>query len=91
MGVARTAGYIAAGVVGGVLVGVFLTTAYQERHAKALFSPRRRRRWAALGRLAETASVDSVPLVREYVAWESHPRLRRRGEALLERLQSLHG
>ncbi len=91
MGVARASAYVAAGVVGGLVLGILLTTAYQDRHAQALFSPRPRRRWAALGRLAGTASVDSVRLMREYVAWETHPRLRRRGEALLERLQSLHG
>jgi hypothetical protein len=91
MRVARAAGFVAAGMVGGLLLGTLLTAAYQERHAQALFNPRVRRRWAALGRLASTATVDSVPLVREYVAWESHPRLRRRGEALLARLQSLHG
>jgi hypothetical protein len=81
---------MAVGVVGGVALGLLLAAAYQRRHAQALFSARARRRWAALGQLATEASVDSVPLVREYVAWEPHPRLRRRGEALLRQLQSLH-
>jgi hypothetical protein len=32
-------------------------------------------------------SVDSVRLLREYVAWESHPLLRRRGQRALRRLE----
>jgi hypothetical protein len=87
----RAVGYVALGMASGVVLGVVLTTMYQDRNAQSLFSPRRRRRWAALGRLAAEAVVDSVPLVREYVAWESHPGLRRRGERLLRRLQSLDG
>lgn len=87
----ETWGWALAGVTGGILAGVVLTTMYQERHAQALFSTRTRRRWAALGRLAAEATVDSVPLVREYVAWEPHPGLRRRGKALLQQLLSLQG
>ncbi len=86
---AREAGWAAAGLAGGILLGLVLTAVYQERHAQALFSARVRRRWAALGRLASEATVESLPLVREYVAWEPHPRLRRRAKALLRRLQSL--
>jgi hypothetical protein len=87
----RAVGYLAVGVASGVVLGAILTTVYQDRNAQSLFSPQRRRRWAALSRLAADAAVDSVPLVREYVAWESHPGLRQRGERLLRRLQSLHG
>jgi hypothetical protein len=87
----RAVGYMAVGMASGVVLGALLTTVYQERNAQALFSPHRRRRWAALGRLAADAAVDNVPLVREYVAWEQHPGLRRRGERLLHRLQTLHG
>jgi hypothetical protein len=84
-------GWALAGVAGGILAGLAITALYQERHAQALFSGRTRRRWAALGHLATAATVDSVPLVREYVAWESHPILRRRGQDLLQRLLTLQG
>jgi hypothetical protein len=91
MRMSQPARWAMVGVLGGIVVGAVLTALYHERHATALFSPRARRRWAALGRLTTEAAVDSIPLVREYVAWETHPRLRERGRALLRRLQSLHG
>lgn len=77
------------GVIGGIVLGAVLTALYQERHAKALFSTRVRRRWAALGRLTTEATHETIPLLREYVRWETHPRLRARGRALLQRLWAL--
>jgi hypothetical protein len=57
-----------------------------------LFSSRKRRRWAALGRLAGDVAaddaVDTLGVLREYVAWERDPRLLRRGRAILARLAS---
>jgi len=80
------------GFVAGTALGMVLWGNYQERHARSLFSSKVRRRLAALGRLsavgAEAATVDTVATLREYVAWESHPLLRRRGEDLLVRLAS---
>ena len=76
----------------GAALGVAAWTQYQNRHARSLFSSRVRRRWAALGRLASSASsgasMDTVGLLREYVAWERNPRLLRRGRAILERVLS---
>jgi hypothetical protein len=89
MRVGRATAWGMIGLAGGLLLGVALAAGYQRRHAQGLFSARARRRWAALGQLAVDGTVDSLPLVREYVAWEPHPRLRRRGEALLRQLQSL--
>jgi hypothetical protein len=80
------------GFVAGAALGLAAWTTYQDRHAQSLFSPKVRRRWAALGRLASDAgrdsSMDTVGLLREYVAWERNPRLQRRGRAILSRLVS---
>jgi len=84
--------WAALGLVAGTVLGLIVWSGYQDRHARSLFSPRVRRRLAALGRLASDAapedSVDTIALLREYVAWERHPLLRRRGRALLARLAS---
>jgi hypothetical protein len=80
------------GFAAGAALGLAAWTTYQERHAQSLFSPKVRRRWAALGRIASDttpdSSMDTVGLLREYVAWEQHPRLLRRGRAILSRLVS---
>ena len=46
------------------------------------------RRLAALGYLAGQAGVETARLLRDYLAWERHPMLRRRAEGILKRLQS---
>jgi len=84
--------WAALGIAAGTMLGLIVWSGYQDRHARSLFSPRARRRFAALSRLASDAdpeeSVDTIALLREYVAWEPHPLLRRRGRALLVRLAS---
>jgi hypothetical protein len=46
------------------------------------------RRLAALGYLAGQGGVETARLLRDYLAWEGQPRLRRRAEAILKRLES---
>jgi hypothetical protein len=46
------------------------------------------RRLAALGYLAGQDGVETARLLRDYLAWERQPVLRRRAEAILKRLQS---
>lgn len=55
-------------------------------HRRDLFSPRPMRRLAALGYLAGQNGVDNARLLRDYLAWERQPMLRRRAEAILKRL-----
>ncbi len=55
-------------------------------HRRDLFSPRPLRRLAALGYLAGQNGVDNARLLRDYLAWERQPMLRRRAEAILKRL-----
>ena len=83
----KPAAWAAVGFGAGIAIGMVAWSRYQDRHAQSLFSSRPRRRFAALGWLGLNApTVDTVALLREYVAWERHPLLRRRGEDLLARL-----
>jgi hypothetical protein len=69
-------------------VGVLLVRDQISRSRRDLFSPHPLRRLAALEYLgSETASVDTVLLLRDFLAWERRPLLRRRATAVLARLQ----
>jgi hypothetical protein len=77
------AGGLAAGAMGGWLLA-------QRRlsiHQRDLFSPRPLRRLAALGFLAGQGSVETVRLLRDYLAWERQPVLRRRATAIVKRME----
>jgi hypothetical protein len=84
--------WAAIGLAAGIAIGIVAWSNYREKHARSLFSPKPRRRLAALSRLGApegiAATVDTVATLREYVAWERHPVLRRRGKELLVRLAS---
>jgi hypothetical protein len=72
----------------GLATGWFLAQQRIERHRRDLFSRHPLKRMAALGYLAGQGGVDTVRLLRDYVAWEPQPMLRRRGESLLRRMQT---
>ena len=55
-------------------------------HRRDLFSPRPMRRLAALGYLAGQGGPETAQLLRDYLAWERQPMLRRRADAILKRL-----
>jgi hypothetical protein len=57
-------------------------------HRRDLFSPRPLRRLAALGFLAGQHEVETVRLLRDYLAWERQPMLRRRAEAIVRRMEA---
>lgn len=67
----------------GLAAGWVLAQRYLERHQAALFSNRRRRRHAALGYLAGRPSPDTIRLLKDYLAWERHPVLRRRAKRMV--------
>ena len=46
------------------------------------------RRLAALGYLAGQTGVDTIRVLRDYLAWERQPVLRRRAQAILRGLES---
>jgi hypothetical protein len=78
--------------VGGILAGAaggwLLAQRRFSYHRRDLFSPRPLRRLAALGYLAGQGGVDTVRLLRDYLAWERQPMLRRRAEAIVRRMEA---
>ena len=80
--------WLTAGFVGGVVAGLVLWSVQMRRSRRDLFSQSPVKRLAALGYLGGQAGADleSVHLLTEYVAWERHPVLRRRGERLMQRM-----
>ena len=79
---------VAAAATAGVAAGWVLAQGYLERHKRALFSRAPRLRHAALGYLSGHASPDTVRLLRDYVAWEPNPGLRRRGLRVIRELEA---
>ena len=80
---------------GGAMVGAAAGWVLAQRrltfHRRDLFSPRPMRRMAALGYLAGQGGVETARLLRDYLAWERRQVLRRRGEAILRRLEATLG
>lgn len=86
----RSQGYTAAataGFGGGLLLGLIVWSQQTQRSSRDLFSGHRWRRMAALGYIRGQKSPRNVRLLRDYVAWESHPGLRRRGQLILRRME----
>lgn len=81
----------AGGAVMGAVAGWMLAQRRLERHRRDLFSGRPLRRLAALGFLAGQDGVETVRLLRDYLAWERHPMLRRRAEAIVRRMEATLG
>jgi hypothetical protein len=70
------------------LLGVLLVRDQMSRHRRDLFSSRPLRRLAALGYIAgRPPAVESVRLLRDYVAWERQPLIRRQATQVLNRLE----
>jgi hypothetical protein len=75
-------------LVGGAVAGWMLAQRRLTVHQRELFSPRPLRRLAALGYLAGQTGVDTIRLLRDYLAWERTPVLRRRAQAILRGLEA---
>ncbi len=59
-----------------------------QRHSRDLFNASSFRRLAALGHMAKAeASVDHINLMKDFVAWEPRGTLRRRAQAIIERME----
>jgi hypothetical protein len=76
------------GVAAGMIAGWVLAQRRLALHQRALFSPQPLRRLAALGFLAGQGGVETVRLLRDYLAWERQPVLRRRAGALVRRMEA---
>ena len=75
------------GAAAAVGLGIYLARDQMRRHRRELFSPHPLRRLAALGYLKSHPSVDDLPLLRDYLAWEERPLLRKRASAILSGLE----
>jgi hypothetical protein len=85
----RSRGWLfASGLAVGAAGGWLLAQGRFAFHRRDLFSPRPRRRMAALGFLAGQSGVETVRLLRDYLSWERQPPLRRRAEAIVRRLEA---
>ena len=78
----------AAGFLGGVAAGLIVWSTQVQRSRRELFNRSPVRRLAALGFLAGQPGVETSRLLGEYVNWEPRPVLRRRGKALLRRMEA---
>lgn len=72
----------------GLVAGVGLAQHSISRYRRALFSARPLKRLSALGYLSAYPTVETVRLLRDYIAWERQPMLRRRAEALVRRMEA---
>jgi hypothetical protein len=79
------------GVGVGAALGALLAQQSMGRHRRDLFSTRPLRRLSALGYLNGHPSVEAVRLLRDYLAWEQHPMLRRRAERIVRRMEAKLG
>ena len=84
----RTAGItILAAAAAGALAALVIRDQIT-RSRRDLFSPRAFRRMAALGHIGkEPASVATVRLLRDFVAWEPRRMLRERARTIMDRME----
>lgn len=83
----KLAGIAVLGAAAVTALGVFVARDQMVRHRRDLFSPHPLRRLAALGYLRQHAEVDNVMLLRDFLAWEERPLLRKRAAAILEEME----
>jgi hypothetical protein len=85
----RTTGFTVLAVAAAAALGALLVRDQMSRHQRELFSPHPLRRLAALGYLGgRPASVDLVLLLRDYLAWEPRPLIRKRAAQVLLRMEA---
>jgi hypothetical protein len=86
--IVRTTAFAVLAAAAMAAVGVLLVRDQISRSRRDLFSPHPLRRLAALEYLGGVpSSVDTVLLLRDFLAWERRPLLRKRAQAVLLRLE----
>ncbi|HST63213.1 MAG TPA: hypothetical protein VLK84_31170 [Longimicrobium sp.] len=86
--IVRTTAFAVLAAAAMAAVGVLLVRDQISRSRRDLFSPHPLRRLAAMEYLGGVpASVDTVLLLRDFLAWERRPLLRKRAQAVLLRLE----
>lgn len=73
----------------GLAGGWLLAQRHNRAHRTELFAPSAWRRVAALGWLERHGNAESLPLLRDYAAWEPQPVLRTRAERVIGWLESV--
>jgi hypothetical protein len=79
---------LTAGFLGGLLFGVVAWSVQIQRSRRDLFSKSPVKRLAALGYLSGQPGLDTARILTDYIGWEQHPKLRRRAERILRRMES---
>ncbi len=70
------------------VLGVLFVRDQMSRHRRDLFNSRPLRRLAALGYVAGAPpSIDTVRLLRDYIAWERQPLIRRQAVQVLAKVE----
>jgi hypothetical protein len=83
----RTAGFTVLAAAAAGALAAMIIRGQITRHQRNLFSPRAFKRLAALGHISrESASVDLIRLLRDFIAWEPRRMLRERAQAIVERM-----
>jgi hypothetical protein len=77
------------GFVGGIAVGAAAWSRLLDVNRRGLFSRHPVRRFAAISYLGARPSVDTVRLLKDYIAWEPHPLLRRRARRVLRAVEQI--
>jgi hypothetical protein len=86
--IVRTTAFALLAVAAAAALGVLLVRDQISRSRRDLFSAHPLRRLAALEYLGGApASVDTALLLRDYLAWERRPILRRRAQGVLARVE----
>lgn len=84
----KITGFTVMAVAAAAALGTLLVRDQISRSQRDLFSPHPLRRLAALGYLGgRPASVDSILLLRDFIAWEPRPLLKRRATAIVARME----
>jgi len=83
----KYAGVALLGAAAVTALGAWLARDQMARHQRDLFSPHPLRRLAALGYLRSRPDVDNVLLLRDYLAWEERPLLRKRAASILDDME----
>lgn len=83
----KYAGFAVLGAAALSVAGILFARDQMTRHRNDLFSPHPLRRLAALAYLRSHPDIDNVLLLRDYLAWEERPLLRKRAAAILEGME----
>ena len=77
-----------AAFLSGLVCGAVVWSIQIQRSRRELFSPSPVKRLAALGYLSGQPGIETTRILTDYIGWERHPGLRRRGERILRRMQA---